>query len=174
MTKKDIVALADALRIHNRSAGGRTEFTPDHLRVLADFCGVQYPTFNRERWIDYIAGTSPYEGYPKRGPRQTANREQQEVFLSLLRELRKDAGLRQIDVAKALRKPKTFVGNYETGARRLDVLELLDVCEALGISLRVFVREFEKRVREPGLPALSTALRSPRRLPGRHPKQQPT
>ena len=173
MTKKDIVALADALRIHNRSAGGRTEFTPDHLLVLADFCGTQYPTFNRERWIDYIAGVSPYEGHPKRGPRQTANREQQEVFLSLLRQLRKGAGLRQIDIAKALHKPKTFVGAYETGARRLGVLELLDVCDALGISLGVFVREFEKRVREPGLPALSPSVRPPRRLHGRHPRQQP-
>jgi hypothetical protein len=57
MTKKDLGALADALRIHNGAADGRTEFTPDHLRVLADFCALQYPTiFNRRRWIDYIAG----------------------------------------------------------------------------------------------------------------------
>jgi hypothetical protein len=56
MTKKDLVALADSLRMHNRRADGRTEFTPDHLRVLADFCAAQYPNFNRERWIDYIAG----------------------------------------------------------------------------------------------------------------------
>ena len=49
MTKEDLVALFDALRIHNRTADGRTEFTPDHLRVLADFCASQYPDFNRER-----------------------------------------------------------------------------------------------------------------------------
>ena len=29
MTKKDVVALADALRLHNGTADGRTEFTPD-------------------------------------------------------------------------------------------------------------------------------------------------
>jgi hypothetical protein len=56
MTKKDLVALADALRLHNRTADGRTEFTPDHLRVLANFCASQDPNFNRQRWIDYIAG----------------------------------------------------------------------------------------------------------------------
>ena len=56
MTKKDLVALADALRIHNRTADGRTEFTPDHLVVLAGFCALQYPNFDRKRWIDYIAG----------------------------------------------------------------------------------------------------------------------
>jgi len=55
MTKKDLVELADALRIHNRTADGRTEFTPDHLRVLAEFCAAQYPNFNRDRWVDYIA-----------------------------------------------------------------------------------------------------------------------
>jgi hypothetical protein len=56
MTKKDLVALADALRRHNQTADGRTEFTPDHLLVLADFCASQYPNLNRKRWIDYIAG----------------------------------------------------------------------------------------------------------------------
>jgi hypothetical protein len=35
---------------------GRTEFTPDHLLVLADFCASQDPNFNRRLWIDYIAG----------------------------------------------------------------------------------------------------------------------
>ena len=56
MTKKDVVALADALRIHNQTADGRTEFTPDHLLVLADFCALQNPNFNRKQWIDYVAG----------------------------------------------------------------------------------------------------------------------
>ena len=56
MTKKDLIVLAEALRIHNQTADGPTEFTPDHLLVLADFCASQYPNLNRKRWIDYIAG----------------------------------------------------------------------------------------------------------------------
>ena len=56
MTRKDVVALADLLHNHNRSADGQTEFAPDHLLVLADFCAAQYPNFNQERWIDYSAG----------------------------------------------------------------------------------------------------------------------
>src|SRR5215813_15600951 len=60
MTKEDLVALADALRIHNRTADGHTEFTPDHLRVLADFCASQFPTFNWERWIDHISGVNTW------------------------------------------------------------------------------------------------------------------
>ena len=56
LTKKDLVALADALRIHNQTADGRTEFTPDHLVVLADFCASQDLNFNRKRWMDNITG----------------------------------------------------------------------------------------------------------------------
>ena len=118
MTRKDVVALAEMLRMYNRTADGRTEFTADHLRVLSDFRVAKYPTFNRERWIDYIAGVNRYEGSPKRGPRLTANKQQREVLLSLLRQFRRDASLRQKDLAKALGQPQTFVSFYETRARR--------------------------------------------------------
>ena len=60
MTNNDLVTLAEALRIHNQTADGRTEFTPDHLLVLADFCASQNPNLDRRRWIDYITG----EGRP--------------------------------------------------------------------------------------------------------------
>jgi len=80
----------------------------------------------------------------KSGPRLTANRKQQKAILSLLRELRMEAGLRQIDMARALGKPQAFVSYYESGARRLDLLELRQICGILGISLVAFVRKFEK------------------------------
>ena len=56
MTNKSLVALANMLRIHNRTADAATEFTPDHLRVLAYFFASQDASFNRERWMDYITG----------------------------------------------------------------------------------------------------------------------
>jgi len=80
----------------------------------------------------------------KSGPRLTANRKQQKALLSLLRELRMEAGLRQIDMARALGKPQAFVSYYESGARRLDLLELRQICDVLGVSLLDFVRKFEK------------------------------
>lgn len=80
----------------------------------------------------------------KRGPRLTANRRQQKAFLSLLRELRVQAGIRQVDMARALGKSQAFVSYYESGARRLDLLELRQVCKVLGVSLPAFVRRFEK------------------------------
>ena len=80
----------------------------------------------------------------KSGPRLTANRKQQKALLSLLRQLRIEAGLRQVDMARALGKPQAFISYYESGARRLDLLELRDVCKVLGIPLLDFVRRFEK------------------------------
>lgn len=53
-----------------------------------------------------------------------------------LRELliaaRKKAGLTQQDVADALGRPQSFVAKYEGGERRLDVVEFLQLAEALG------------------------------------------
>jgi transcriptional regulator with XRE-family HTH domain len=178
MTKRDVVALAEILRIHNHTADPRIEFTPDHLRTLADFCAAQYPDFNRERWIDYITGVNRGEGSPKKGkigPRFTASTKlEQKALQLLLRQLRVDAGLRQKDIAKALGKRPSFVSYYETGARRLDLLELREVCEALGVSLGEFVRKFEERLLEPSLPGLSKPTYPPRRLPGRRLPQLPT
>ena len=80
----------------------------------------------------------------KSGPRLSANRKEQKALLSLLRQLRMQAGLRQVDVARALRKPQAFVSYYESGARRLDLLELRQICQIFGISLVDFIRRFEK------------------------------
>jgi transcriptional regulator with XRE-family HTH domain len=63
--------------------------------------------------------------------------------LSLLRSVREEKGLHQTDVAMALGHPQSFVSKYESGARRLDLLELKDVCDAMGVELSVFVRRFE-------------------------------
>ena len=79
----------------------------------------------------------------KSGPRLTANRKQQKALLSLLRDLRKKAGLRQVDMVRALGKPQAFVSYYESGARRLDLLELRQVCGVLRVPLVDFVRKFE-------------------------------
>ncbi|HAU38633.1 MAG TPA: transcriptional regulator [Phycisphaerales bacterium] len=62
----------------------------------------------------------------------------------LLRKVRTKAGLRQEDVAQRLGVPQSFISKYESGERRLDFVEVRQVCEALGISLADFVRLFEE------------------------------
>jgi transcriptional regulator with XRE-family HTH domain len=79
----------------------------------------------------------------RRGPLLGANRHKQELLLSLLRAVREEKGLHQTDVSIALGHPQSFVSKYESGARRLDLLELKDVCDAIGVELEAFVRRFE-------------------------------
>lgn len=62
----------------------------------------------------------------------------------LLRQIRLEAGLRQIDLAERLGKPQSFVSKYESGERRLDLLELREVCDAADTSIEAFVHRFER------------------------------
>lgn len=71
--------------------------------------------------------------------RQSQDLHRQKVR-DLLRSIREDAGLRQIDVADQLHEPQSFVSKYESGERSLDVVELGQVCEALGVTLLEFVQ----------------------------------
>lgn len=64
-------------------------------------------------------------------------------LVAMLRDLRRRAGLRQADLAERLGVPQSFVSKYETGERRIDVLELKRICEALGSGLLDFVERFE-------------------------------
>ena len=69
----------------------------------------------------------------------------QKAFLKLLREIREEAGLRQTDIATRLTQPQSFVSKYESGERRLDLLELEKVCKACRVDLADFVRRYLER-----------------------------
>lgn len=49
----------------------------------------------------------------------------------LLAERRQEAGITQMELAARLGRPQSFVSKYETGERRLDVIEFLEIAEAL-------------------------------------------
>ena len=70
-------------------------------------------------------------------------REQQRL-VDLLRTIREEAGLTQVQLAKKLRRPQSFVSRFESGQRRVDLVELKAICEALGTSLLDFVGRFER------------------------------
>ncbi|MFL6098555.1 MAG: helix-turn-helix domain-containing protein [Actinomycetales bacterium] len=69
--------------------------------------------------------------------------EAQKRLTALLRSSRQSAGLRQVDVAERLGVHQSFVSKYESGERRLDLIELEQVCSALGLSLSEFVRQYQ-------------------------------
>jgi transcriptional regulator with XRE-family HTH domain len=49
-----------------------------------------------------------------------------------------------VDLARRIGQPQSFVSKYESGERRLDLVELREICDAVGVSLEVFVRRFEE------------------------------
>jgi transcriptional regulator with XRE-family HTH domain len=63
--------------------------------------------------------------------------------LSLLKELRLKSGYTQNDLAKLLDKPQSFVSKYESGERRLDIIELRTICKALRITFSNFINRLE-------------------------------
>jgi len=65
---------------------------------------------------------------------------------TLLRQVRREAGLSQVSLATRLGRPQPFVSKYETGERRLDILELREVCLALEVDLHDFVQRLEERL----------------------------
>ena len=56
MSKKHFIALADAIREHNRRHIRINQFTEEHIETLAQFCRSQNYNFKDGRWRDYIAG----------------------------------------------------------------------------------------------------------------------
>lgn len=60
-----------------------------------------------------------------------------------LRRLRSERGLTQGELALVLGVNQTFVSKYERGERRLDLLELREVCRSLDVGLVGFVEEFD-------------------------------
>lgn len=67
-----------------------------------------------------------------------------ERFLQLLRQIRKEAGLTQSQLAERLGTLQSRITDYERGVRRMDLMELRQVCEAVGIPLAEFIRRFEE------------------------------
>lgn len=76
---------------------------------------------------------------------------EQEALQVLLRQVRQEAGLTQAGLATRLGRPQTFVSKYELGERRLDLLQMRQICRAVGLTLEGFVRRLEAMLRDRGI-----------------------
>ena len=56
----------------------------------------------------------------------------QKIVGRILAEARLAAAITQQQLARKLRKPQSFVSSYESGQRRVDVLEFLTILRAIG------------------------------------------
>jgi transcriptional regulator with XRE-family HTH domain len=62
--------------------------------------------------------------------------DKQRKLCAILSEARQKAGLTQFEMAEKLKRPQSFVAKYESGDRRIDVIELLEIAKYLKIDPR--------------------------------------
>jgi transcriptional regulator with XRE-family HTH domain len=61
-------------------------------------------------------------------------------FIGKLRKARLEAGLRQIDVAKKLKRTQSYVSRVEVGEQRLDILELKRFATMYNKAITYFIK----------------------------------
>lgn len=74
---------------------------------------------------------------------KTIYRHEYDVLLTLIKKHRKESGLTQVACSKALGRPQSFMSDVETGSRRLDIVQLRDLCNVLGVDFQILISEFE-------------------------------
>ena len=79
-------------------------------------------------------------------PAKSIHKNEYSVLLRRLRTLRTEAGMTQVDLSTALQRPQSYVSDVERGSRRMDLLQLRELCNACGQSLTEFVDEFEQEL----------------------------
>ena len=73
-----------------------------------------------------------------------------QTLLTLLRDLRARTGVTQLALAESLGNTQTFVSKVERGERRIDVVEFIEICDALGVDPVAAFREYVQRRSLPG------------------------
>ena len=61
------------------------------------------------------------------------------LFMKMLEQERVQANLTQVQLAKKLGKPQSYVSKYENGERRLDLIEFLQIASCLRINVTDFI-----------------------------------
>jgi ribosome-binding protein aMBF1 (putative translation factor) len=68
----------------------------------------------------------------------------QKKLAAMLVEQRKKAGLRQVDLAEKLRVYQSWVTHMESGQRRIDVIELIELGKVIGFDPAEVVRKLAR------------------------------
>lgn len=66
------------------------------------------------------------------------------IFLQELKRMRVESGMTQAQCSAALGRPQSFMSDVERGVRRLDIVQLRDLCLVLGNDLVRFTNAFEQ------------------------------
>lgn len=81
-----------------------------------------------------------------RSPIESLRTHEYDILRLLIREKREAAQISQETLSQRLGKRVNYVGKVELGSRRLDVVELVQICDALSLDAGAFIVEFRARV----------------------------
>lgn len=73
-----------------------------------------------------------------------------EIFVDCLKDFRFQSKMTQQELASLLGYAQSYISKYEQGQKRLDIVEIRNICNILGISLVEFVTEYESRLKKEG------------------------
>jgi DNA-binding XRE family transcriptional regulator len=94
--------------------------------------------------LEYLSNASYAFKMERIGGLSAGRQRDRKVFLRLLRRVRVEARLTQAELAKMLGITQARVSKYEQGERRIDMLELKAICDAITLPLMEFARRFEE------------------------------
>lgn len=73
-------------------------------------------------------------------PKKSKFTKQYSKLLDVLRVVRKEAGVTQVDAGRAFGSHASYISKCESGERRIDVIELAAFCKLYNVPLDVFLK----------------------------------
>lgn len=75
-------------------------------------------------------------------------RREHKILLQVLKRMRVESGMTQAQCSAALGRPQSFMSDVERGVRRLDIVQLRDLCIVLKTDLSSFSKTYEQALIE--------------------------
>lgn len=76
--------------------------------------------------------------------KKSSHKKEYRALLEQLYRLRMGSGLRQDDLAAKLKVPQSFISKVESGERKIDFVELAEICKVCGSDIGEFTQEYLK------------------------------
>lgn len=73
---------------------------------------------------------------------KTIHQQKYHRMIALLRQKRESCGVTQVQLAKELNISQAAVSKIESCERRIDIIELMDICRVINLPFEEFIAEF--------------------------------
>lgn len=69
------------------------------------------------------------------------HKQEYKAYQEKLAQIRVAKGITQTKLAESLEKPQSYISKYESGEKRLDIAEFLEICRCLKIDINTVLME---------------------------------